>query len=116
MSYVVSKPTKDSEFLSLSEEKTFNHGKSWAKKIKGLPHLILLEGSVGAGKTSWVKGFVSGYLKKDNLVSSPSYSLVNCYGAKKKEVIHADFYRLQNKDDLESVGFWDLLIEKRVVL
>jgi tRNA threonylcarbamoyl adenosine modification protein YjeE len=115
MSYIVSKGFEEI-FQSESPESTARHGALYSKKIRKLPQLILLEGAVGAGKTAWVHGFISGYLKKKNIVSSPSYSLVNYYSAGKKEVIHADFYRLQSEDDLESVGFWDLLSQKRVIL
>jgi len=106
----------EESFQSDSAESTARYGGLWAKKIKKLPHLILLEGAVGAGKTVWVQGFISTYLGEKNIVSSPSYSLVNFYSAGKKEVIHADFYRLQSADDLESVGFWDLLTSKRVII
>jgi tRNA threonylcarbamoyladenosine biosynthesis protein TsaE len=99
-----------------SEKETFNHGVSFSKKIKILPSVILLQGSVGAGKTSWVKGFVWGYLKKKNIVTSSSYSLVNGYSAKNKEVIHMDLYRLQSQDDLESVGFWDFLTGRKIII
>ncbi len=115
MSYIVSKVFEDI-YQSVSPEGTARHGALFARKIKKLPQLILLEGAVGAGKTVWVQGFISGYLKKQNLVSSPSYSLINYYSVGKKEVVHADFYRLQSEDDLESVGFWDLITQKRVIL
>jgi len=106
----------EESFQSDSTQSTARHGGIWAKKITKLPRLILLEGAVGSGKTVWVQGFISTYLKKKNIVSSPSYSLINYYSAGKKEVIHADFYRLQSADDLESVGFWDLLTPKRVII
>jgi len=105
-----------SVYKSRSEKNTFDHGVRFSKNIKHLPALILLEGPVGAGKTAWVKGFVWGYLKKKNLVTSASYSLVNGYTANSKEVIHMDLYRLQSEDDLESVGFWDFLMGRRVII
>jgi tRNA threonylcarbamoyladenosine biosynthesis protein TsaE len=102
--------------LSKSESQTQASGSQFAKKIKKFPCLIILDGPVGAGKTTWVKGFVRGYLGKSNAVSSPSYSFINSYKVGKKEVIHADFYRLKNADDLESLGFWDILKEKKIVI
>lgn len=103
-------------FLSSSEEKTLKHGRDFAEKIKKLPHLVMLNGPVGSGKTTWIKGFVSEYLKGKALVTSPTYSLIQSYTDGKKEVVHGDFYRLQSLDDLESVGFWDLLTKKRIIL
>ena len=106
----------ESVIRSSCEKDTFEHGFLFSKNIKHLPTLILLNGPVGAGKTIWVKGFVWGYLKKKNLVTSASYSLVNGYTTLKKEVIHMDLYRLQSEDDLESVGFWDYLMGPRVII
>ncbi len=103
-------------FKSKSEAQTFRHGADFAEKIKKSLTLILLKGPVGAGKTAWVKGFVWGYLKKKNEVTSASYTLVNRYSRGSREIIHFDLYRLTSQDDLESVGFWDYLSGKRVVI
>lgn len=111
----MSKPLEEI-FKSTSPGYTRRHGKRLADRRLKKPLLILLEGPVGSGKTTWVHGFISGYLGKENIVSSPSYSLINNYKAKNLEVIHADFYRVQNEDDLESIGFWDLLTQNRVVI
>jgi tRNA threonylcarbamoyladenosine biosynthesis protein TsaE len=108
--------TPSHKIKTKSEEQTFRHAADFAKRIKKNLTLILLQGSVGAGKTAWVKGFVFGYLKKKNLVTSSSYSLVNGYQTRDREVIHFDLYRLKNEEDLESVGFWDYLSGKRVVV
>lgn len=53
--------------------------------------VIILTGSIGAGKTTFTQYFVS-----DQKVLSPSYSIINEAGC----VVHADFYRLESKSDI----------------
>lgn len=62
------------------------------KELTQKPALFILEGDLGAGKTTFVKNFVD----DDTLTSSPSYSIVSDYG----RILHADFYRLENREDI----------------
>lgn len=69
--------------------------------------ILLLEGPVGAGKTEMVK-ILTRQLGLTE-VSSPSFAIHNYYRNNQgQELDHVDLYRLQNEDDLESTGFWDL--------
>ena len=64
-----------------------------AKKIskKVFPgDIISLEGELGTGKTTFVKGILKGLNYKDE-VTSPTFTLINEYDADIK-VIHIDFY------------------------
>ncbi|MCC6277195.1 MAG: tRNA (adenosine(37)-N6)-threonylcarbamoyltransferase complex ATPase subunit type 1 TsaE [Oligoflexia bacterium] len=102
---------------SNSVAKTHQHAAGLARKIKKFPALILLKGELGVGKSEWVRGFIRAKLKKQNLVvTSPSYSLIQAYGSKKNPIYHCDLYRLRSVDDLESTGFWDLMIPGAIVL
>lgn len=58
-----------------------------------LPHqsVLILEGDVGAGKTTFVKQFAN-----DLDSSSPSYSVINEY----VDVVHADFYRIKDSSEI----------------
>ncbi len=81
------------------------------------PAVLIIEGPLGAGKTSFVKAFVkeegSGSdLKKTALVQSPSYSLVNEYGS----ILHADLYRLEKKEDVVLLELPMYLEEKDFIL
>ncbi len=102
--------------ISKSPQETHKCASQVAKSIKTLPALILLSGEMGAGKTEWVRGFAKAYLGDSDTVSSPSYSLINKYTSGKKQIYHADLYRLNSVEDLESTGLWDLLTEKAVVV
>lgn len=67
---------------------------------------IGLIGELGAGKTTFMQGFVEHFGISRETVGSPTYSLVNEYQGS-KTVYHLDLYRLENLEDLESVGYWD---------
>lgn len=68
--------------------------------------IVLLHGPMGVGKTQFTK-FLLEELGSEETVS-PSFSLHNTYATKRGDVDHLDLYRLENADDLESTGFWDL--------
>jgi tRNA threonylcarbamoyladenosine biosynthesis protein TsaE len=82
-----------------------------------LPHLsersiLLLSGDVGAGKTTSVQIIASILGMKD--VQSPSFAIHLRYeNAQGLSMDHLDLYRLEDDDDLESSGFWDLFAEKK---
>ncbi len=73
---------------------------------------MLLHGDLGAGKTTLAKGIASA-LGVEDVVSSPSFSLVNEYdtglAAAVTRLYHLDLYRLQSEDDLASIGFDDFM-------
>ncbi len=68
--------------------------------------IILLEGELGVGKTQLTK-FLCTFLEIP-YSASPTYSLINEYQGTKQMLYHLDLYRLENQQDLESIGFWDL--------
>lgn len=65
--------------------------------------VIALDGNLGSGKTTFTRHFCEA-LGIQESVSSPSYTLCHEYEGS-IPVIHWDFYRLENCDDLESTGF-----------
>ena len=73
------------------------------------PFLVGLEGELGLGKTAFVQCGLQSIGYKGS-VSSPTYMIVNEYNLKESVVVHADFYRLSNTEDLDFLG-WDMLLE-----
>ena len=64
----------------------------------------LFEGEMGAGKTTLIKSICSAFGVKD-LVSSPTFSLVNEYHTNQKEIFyHFDFYRIKNEVEASDIG------------
>jgi tRNA threonylcarbamoyl adenosine modification protein YjeE len=65
--------------------------------------VVFLEGDLGAGKTTLVR-MVMEQLGSPDLVSSPSFSLINIYHTERFPVAHFDLYRLDTGSDLEVIG------------
>ncbi len=80
------------EKKSTSEKDTQQIGIEIGQKLQG-GELIVLEGDLGAGKTTFVRGLVEGAGSKA-AVSSPSFVIKNEYITDKLIINHFDFYRL----------------------
>ena len=67
---------------------------------------VALSGKLGAGKTTWVRGFVAA-LGVDAPVASPSYALLQTFDTGRQLILHADFYRLRDAAELDALGLDD---------
>ncbi len=91
-----------------SPEETVNFGRELAKSVQP-PCLVLLEGELGSGKTTLVKGIVASLVSiPEDEVTSPSFTLVHEFGAQ-GTVYHVDLYRVEGARDLATLGLDDLL-------
>lgn len=89
--------------VTSSAEETMAVGEKLAGTVgKGV--VFTLVGDLGAGKTHFVKGFAKGIGSPD-LVTSPTFTLLNVYEGGKMPVYHFDMYRLNSKDEAEELGF-----------
>ncbi len=75
--------------------------------------VVALEGELGAGKTTFVRGLAEGLGVDLGMVSSPTFVFVNQYPVRAGalaggHMTHVDAYRLSGEDDLEALG-WDRL-------
>jgi tRNA threonylcarbamoyladenosine biosynthesis protein TsaE len=77
--------------------------------------LVFLEGDLGAGKTTLVRGLLRG-LGHRGPVRSPTYTLVETYELPDALVHHLDLYRIADPDELEFLGIRDLLDGASLVL
>jgi tRNA threonylcarbamoyladenosine biosynthesis protein TsaE len=97
-----------------SEADTLALARSLAAVLEG-GDVIGLEGGLGAGKTTFVRGAVHGLgVTEETAVTSPTFALLHQYEGR-LPVAHADFYRLAEEAELEELGV-DELIEEGAVL
>lgn len=103
---------KTTVLKSIADTEQF--AEQFSKTLKP-PVLIFLEGELGAGKTTFVKGLLRG-LGFQGTAKSPTFTLVETYDIGVHHVVHADFYRLQDVNELELIGFRDYLTEESIVV
>lgn len=71
--------------------------------------ILALSGSLGAGKTTFVKFLAAALGVKEN-ITSPTFVLLKVYGVEKqlyKKFVHVDCYRLDGNEDLADIGLQD---------
>ena len=88
---------------------------TWLANSITEPVCIALSGTLGAGKTQFVRYFVEAFGGDASQVSSPTFVLVNLYQAR-LPVAHLDLYRLNSMAELDSIGFDDLVYGEAVCL
>lgn len=90
-----------------SADETQALGQRLAKRL--LPgDVIAYFGDLGAGKTALTRGIVQG-LGVTDLVTSPTYTIVNEYLTGRIPLFHFDMYRLGSSDELFDIGWEDYL-------
>ncbi|GAB1352694.1 MAG TPA: tRNA (adenosine(37)-N6)-threonylcarbamoyltransferase complex ATPase subunit type 1 TsaE [Candidatus Rifleibacterium sp.] len=91
---------------SLSPEQTLETAASLAGQFPKA--LVLLHGSLGAGKTLFARGFAQGLGIKTN-VSSPTYTLMNEYRGSGGSMFHLDLYRVNCFEEVVDIGLFEIL-------
>jgi len=94
------------KFISKSIKDTQEFASEFAKDLKP-GAIVLLKGDLGAGKTTFVKYVVKSLGSKD-LVTSPTFTLLNEYNAK-VAVYHFDMYRLKDGAEAVDCGLDEIL-------
>lgn len=77
--------------------------------------VVYLEGELGTGKTTLVRGILRG-LGYGGPVRSPTYTLIEPYELPAARVYHLDLYRLSDPEELEYLGLRDLSGEDAVLM
>jgi tRNA threonylcarbamoyladenosine biosynthesis protein TsaE len=96
-----------------SEDETIALGRELAHLLPR-PAAVLLNGNLGAGKTTIAKGIVEGLgVAEQDEVSSPTFALVHDYGGR---VFHIDLYRLDTTREVESLGLDDVFATEDAVV
>ena len=111
------------EFVTQNTKETQKLGVILAKEIASKPSLkqavvIGLEGELGAGKTTFIKGFAKTLGVKEKVLS-PTFVLMKIYQLKNKNyklLIHIDAYRLKDHRDLFALGIKEILTDSQNII
>lgn len=74
--------------------------------LAGKQRIFLFYGDMGAGKTTFIKELCA-QLGVQDVVSSPTFSIVNEYTTGKLTLYHFDFYRLKQETEALDLGYED---------
>lgn len=94
-------------FLTNSPEQTEALGEALGRRLPP-GSVVAYRGDLGAGKTAFTRGLARG-LGCTDLVTSPTYTIVNEYLSGRMPLFHFDMYRLKSAEDLWDIGWEDYL-------
>lgn len=78
--------------------------------------VILLEGDLGAGKTTFSKFFINHFSEIKHNVTSPTFNIVQTYKSNKCNIWHFDLYRLKNSLEIIEIGLEEALDEGLTII
>jgi tRNA threonylcarbamoyladenosine biosynthesis protein TsaE len=104
------------KIISHTAEQTLSLGKQIGQSVLS-PFSIALKGDLGAGKTTLVQGLAKGLgVEKSYYITSPTFNIINEYPARDLRLCHLDLYRLGSADELEYIGFDDMVGADAVIV
>ena len=95
------------QFTTASQPETVSLGKKIGEALQA-GDVLVLTGDLGAGKTQLTKGIAAG-LGIDADVTSPTFTIEMVYEGGRLPLYHFDLYRLDDPDQLEDIGLYDVL-------
>ncbi|MDY5439858.1 MAG: tRNA (adenosine(37)-N6)-threonylcarbamoyltransferase complex ATPase subunit type 1 TsaE [Eubacteriales bacterium] len=100
------------EKITKNVQETYEVAKLVASKLSG-GEILLLNGDLGAGKTTFTKGLAMA-LDVDDVITSPTFTIMKEYYGKLK-LYHFDMYRLSSEDEVYELGFEEYLNDENGV-
>ena len=97
----------EKSFVTGSREETIALGKRLGRALAA-GDVLVLTGDLGAGKTQLTKGIAAGMGVTDD-VTSPTFTIEMVYEGAELTLYHFDLYRLDDPDQLEDTGIFDVL-------
>ena len=84
--------------------------------LKNVNHdIILITGEVGTGKTTLIKEYCK-LIGVEEIVNSPTYTLINEYQNKKGKIVHMDLYRVKDMNEINELGLFEYLENNIVII
>lgn len=102
------------EYSSFSPSDTFKIAEELGRKAKA-GDVFCLNGDLGTGKTLFSQGFAKG-LEVEESVNSPTFTIVQEYDDGRLPFYHFDVYRIEDSEEMEEVGFTDMIYGDGVCL
>jgi tRNA threonylcarbamoyladenosine biosynthesis protein TsaE len=96
-----------------SEEETMAVARDLASSLRA-GDVVLLSGTLGAGKTAFVRGLAAGLGINPDDVSSPTFTIVHEYRGGRLSLYHADLYRLE-RAATEEIGLEEMGVQDGVL-
>ncbi len=100
--------------VSNSVEETYAIAKELANKLSG-GEVLLLNGDLGAGKTTFTKGLALALGIQKN-VSSPTFTIIKEYAGGRLFLYHIDMYRIEDCLELEELGLDEVFADDAVTV
>lgn len=94
-------------FVTSSQEETIALGERLGALLQA-GDVLVLTGDLGAGKTQLTKGIAAGMGVEDD-VTSPTFNILMVYDGERMPLYHFDLYRLDDPDQLEDIGLYEML-------
>lgn len=97
----------DMRFVTHTTEETISLGERLGAALKP-GDVLVLTGDLGAGKTQLTKGIAAAIGVQDD-VTSPTFNILMVYEGAQMPLYHFDLYRLDDPDQLEDIGLYEML-------
>ena len=105
------------EVTTKNAQETIELAKEIAGEIEACePKILCLEGNLGTGKTTFVKGFCDFYGVGKQIVKSPTYTYYRLYNGGKMDIYHFDYYRLTELDEIVEHEFLEIMDKENSIV
>ncbi len=107
---------KEVTIITQNDKETQEVAEAFARELSdetSVCNVVSLEGELGAGKTTFMKGFARGLGIKQS-ITSPTFIIFRAFDLKKnvfKRLYHFDLYRLKSYEDLGVLGFKEIIAD-----
>ena len=91
-----------------SQGEMIEFAKEIANSIKN-NKVIALYGNLGVGKSFFAKNLINFLQEIPSEVLSPTFNIVYSYKTQKGEIFHFDLYRIKHEEELENIGFFEVI-------